>query len=252
MSKKILDAAVVVTFCICLSITSNVEEKCVEGNVIPENNLVAAGVSQILFQNSFTTESDEDTSIERKQIDVVAAQEESAEPQQIDTTEETTVETAEEKTEETTEIIKEADTTKEIQTINEAETIESMQKAGEANRWGISLTEAEIDLLARIVWLEARGESSLGQQAVVEVVFNRMASEIYPNTLYDVLSQKNPVQFCSWKNRDCAMPTEKEYKSVYQVMNGNTSILRSDTLYFSRVALTGNLDVRIGEHSFCY
>lgn len=120
------------------------------------------------------------------------------------------------------------------------------------NRWGIELTEDEIELLAKIVWVEARGESQEGQEAVVEVVFNRMASELYPDTLYDVLSQGNPVQFSSWRLRDTATPTDKEYESIYNVLNGNTNILRDDTLYFSTFMMTSNLDVQIENHYFCY
>jgi len=120
------------------------------------------------------------------------------------------------------------------------------------NRWGIQLTEEEIDLLAKILWVEARGESDAGQEAVVEVIFNRMVSEEFPNTLYDVLSQKNPVQFASWKLRDTAEPTEREYASIYAVLNGETSIVREDTLYFATKRLTRNLDMQIGGHYFCY
>lgn len=124
--------------------------------------------------------------------------------------------------------------------------------AGAENRWNITLTQEEIDLLAKIVWLESQGEPTEGQEAVVEVVFNRMASEKYPDTLYDVLSQGNPTQFCSWKNRERANPTEKEYTSIHEVLNGNTHILRNDTLYFSTEPLTPRLDQKIGGHSFCY
>ena len=60
----------------------------------------------------------------------------------------------------------------------------------------------------------------------MEVVFNRMRSDVYPDTLYEVLSQKNPVQFCSFKNRDRAKPTQKEYDSIQQVLDGKTRILR--------------------------
>ena len=88
--------------------------------------------------------------------------------------------------------------------------------------------------------------------AVVEVVFNRMASDLYPDTLYDVLSQTNPVQFTSWKNRDKAEPTEKEYQSIDNVLHGNTNLLRDDTLYFSTFMMTSNLDVQIENHYFCY
>lgn len=131
-----------------------------------------------------------------------------------------------------------------------AETVETT--TGAENRWNITLTQEEIDLLAKIVWLESQGEPTEGQEAVVEVVFNRMASEKYPDTLYDVLSQGNPTQFCSWKNRERANPTEKEYTSIHEVLNGNTHILRNDTLYFSTEPLTPRLDQKIGGHSFCY
>lgn len=120
------------------------------------------------------------------------------------------------------------------------------------NRWGIKLTEEEIELLAKIVWVEARGESETGQKAVVEVVLNRMVSEDFPDNLYDVLSQKNPTQFASWKLRETARPTEKEYTSIYEVLEGTTNILREDTVYFATRKLTGNLDLKIGGHYFCY
>lgn len=121
-----------------------------------------------------------------------------------------------------------------------------------SNRWGITLTQDEIDLLAKIVWVESRGEPVEGQQAVVEVIFNRMASEVYPDTLYEVLSQNEPVQFCSWKIRDSAEPTEKEYDSIYCVLNGNSALLRNDTMYFSTFPLTDHIETKIGDHYFCY
>ncbi len=120
------------------------------------------------------------------------------------------------------------------------------------NRWNIYLTSDEIDLLAKIVWVEACGEPQEGQEAVVEVIFNRMCSPNYPDTLYEVLSQDHPVQFCSWRLRDTARPTAKEYQSIYQVLYGQTSILRSDTVYFSTFALTPCVDKKICCHCFCY
>ncbi|MBR5127309.1 MAG: cell wall hydrolase [Roseburia sp.] len=141
---------------------------------------------------------------------------------------------------------------------NESESIEVRVNFGDSeekiyqNRWGIQLTEEEIDLLAKILWVEARGESDGGQQAVVEVIFNRIVSEEFPSTLYDVLSQKKPVQFASWKLRDTAEPTEREYATIYAVLNGNTNIVREDTLYFATKKLTRNLDIKIGGHYFCY
>ena len=47
----------------------------------------------------------------------------------------------------------------------------------------IQLTEEERELLARVIWVEAQGECEEGQQAVAEVVLNRMASPDFGNTL---------------------------------------------------------------------
>lgn len=134
----------------------------------------------------------------------------------------------------------------------EAEEVVETETKEYKNRWNLQLSEEEIDLLAKILWVEARGESEAGQQAVVEVIFNRIISEDFPDSLYDVLSEKDPVQFASWKLRDTAEPTEKEYESIYAVLNGQTSIVKKDTVYFATKKLTRNLDLKIGGHYFCY
>jgi hypothetical protein len=118
------------------------------------------------------------------------------------------------------------------------------------NKWGIELMDNEIDLLAKIVYLESMGESDKGQQAVVEVVFNRMIHPEFPNTsLKDVLSQDN--QFSTWDNRNNAKPTQKEYDNINYVLNGNTDILNKNTVYFGTSPHNDKLDVKIGEHYFC-
>ncbi len=224
MNKKILDVTATITFCICLIVTAKIEETNhaqLIREALPEteqNETVTAGVCRVLSEYSFTTESDEETDIAQKEVTVVATP-----------SGENAV----------------AENDKEDEDVKSEENICQ-------NRWNISLTAEEIDLLAKIVWLESCGEPCEGQEAVVEVIFNRMVSDKYPDTLYDVLSQKNPVQFSSWKSRDSAKPTEKEYRSIENVLNGNTTILRNDTLYFSTEPLTSRLDVRIGGHSFCY
>lgn len=145
-------------------------------------------------------------------------------------------------------------TTKETKMEEAAQAVQETpaEQTAPENRWHITLSPDETELLARIVWLESQGEPVKGQQAVVEVVFNRMRSDVYPDTLYEVLSQKNPVQFCSFKNRDRAKPTQKEYDSIQQVLDGKTRILRDDTMYFSTFPLTEHVEVKIGGHYFCY
>lgn len=117
------------------------------------------------------------------------------------------------------------------------------------NRWNISLTNEEIDLLAKIVWLESRGESDEGQKAVIEVIFNRMIHWEFQGTLYHVLSKKN--QFSTWDDRYKSNPTKKEYKNIKAVLNENTNILKLDTVYFSTTPRNNKVDKHIGGHWFC-
>ena len=260
MRKKILDAALLFAFALCLIVTSNIQEEAayvaeLENEAVPLQNQEAepeemqfsAGVAAAISANSFTTESDEKTGIEKKESMIVT----SAYDEKKDVVLVTTSNDSESNLEEETDGSVETNTE-----VSESGQVEEVSGTSQApaynNRWNISLTDEEIDLLAKIVWLEANGEPVEGQEAVVEVVLNRMASDLYPNTLYDVLSQNNPVQFVSWKRRDKAHPTETEYQSIYNVLNGNTDLLRNDTMNFSTYPLTSNLDVKICCHYFCY
>ena len=261
MRKKILDAAILTGFCVGLSVTSNIQENVVytayvaevetekeeetpaleESETKPEQKqeeklMPGAGVALAISANSFTTESDEETGIEKKDVTLVTSSGDSTGELELEEANSEEVETGTELSEDS----------------QLEESLEDSDEAVYSNRWEISLTEEEIDLLAKIVWLEANGEPVEGQEAVVEVVLNRMASDLYPDTLYDVLSQNNPVQFVSWKRRDKAHPTETEYQSIYNVLNGNTDLLRNDTMNFSTYPLTSNLDVKICCHYFCY
>lgn len=236
MRKRILGAAVLFGFIVSLTAASNVKED-VAVKEIPAMEGLAAG--SIRFAHSFTPESDEKTEIKKKESIIVGtAYDDDLMQEKIRNTQEEQIE----EIAQTDQIVQETPTEQEIQT---AQVLPE-------NRWHITLSPDEMELLARIVWLESQGEPVEGQQAVVEVVFNRMRSEVYPDTLYEVLSQKNPVQFCSFKNRDRAKPTQKEYDSIQQVLDGKTRILRDDTMYFSTFPLTEHVEVKIGGHYFCY
>ena len=119
------------------------------------------------------------------------------------------------------------------------------------NRWSVELTEEEYELVARIGMLECGGEPDLGQQAVFEVIFNRVFHEKYPNDVIEVLSQKG--QFSTWKNRNIkrATPTEAIYRNLDLVLAGQTNILPYETVYFSIGAQNKRVQERIGCHVFC-
>ena len=113
----------------------------------------------------------------------------------------------------------------------------------------ISLTAHETELLARIVWAEARGESLDGQQAVVEVVFNRLLSEDFPDTLEEVIYE--PGQFAGTDYLHIADPCDMQYKAIGHALNG-PNILPLEVVFFSVEPQNEFLWGRIGGHAFCY
>ena len=77
----------------------------------------------------------------------------------------------------------------------------------------INLTSEEILLLSKLVTSEARGESYEGQVAVAAVVINRVKDSRFPNSIEDVIYQKNA--FSVVKNGTINMnPTDEAYKAA--------------------------------------
>ncbi len=112
----------------------------------------------------------------------------------------------------------------------------------------LTLTADEIDLIARIVWHEARGESAEGQRAVVEVVFNRVEADNFPDTVEDVIFQEN--QFSSAGYVDSAEPTDEQYQAIEQALY-EEPMLPGDVVYFSQGAENDRVWGVIGGHTFC-
>lgn len=112
----------------------------------------------------------------------------------------------------------------------------------------IEMTDAERDELAAIIWLEARGESAEGQQAVAEVVLNRVISSQFPDNVHDVLHQSG--QFSSIGALGVAEPTETQYAAIEAALYGE-NILPENVVFFSRGAENSNVWGTIGNHVFC-
>lgn len=131
--------------------------------------------------------------------------------------------------------------------IEEPEVMKAEQPAG---RYA-PITEEERELIARIVYLEARGEPAEGQQAVAEVILNRVAAENFPDSVADVIFQENPQQFTTAQLIDEAAPGEAQYAAVDAATSGE-AVLPMDVVYFSREPENGNVWGTIGGHVFCY
>lgn len=116
----------------------------------------------------------------------------------------------------------------------------------------IEISDAEMRELAAIVYLEARGEPFEGQQAVAEVVLNRVLSDEFPNTVHGVIyDTKYGVQFTPYRQVASTTPTETQREAVYNALYGE-SVLDAGVLYFSRGAYNSRIAATIGGHVFCY
>lgn len=118
----------------------------------------------------------------------------------------------------------------------------------------VAMSEDERRELAGIVQLEARNQCAEGQQAVVEVVLNRVISPEFPDTVHDVLHQgegtKRP-QFSTIDNLASAEPVAAQYEAIDAALYG-PSILPEDVVFFSRNGENDRVWGRIQDHVFCY
>ena len=110
----------------------------------------------------------------------------------------------------------------------------------------LSVTEEERELMARVVYLEARGEPAEGQQAVAEVILNRVRDNRFPEVIY----QDAPLQFTVSPLLDQAEPGEAQYAAVDAALHGEP-VLPEDVLYFDTEPINENVWGTIGHHVFC-
>ena len=118
----------------------------------------------------------------------------------------------------------------------------------------ISMTDAERDELAAIIYLEARGEPAEGQQAVAEVVLNRVIRQGFPDSVHEVLHQGEGTavpQFSTIAMLEIAAPTQEQYDAIDAALYG-PSILPDEVVFFSRAGENDRVWGTIGGHVFCY
>ncbi|GBG07920.1 spore cortex-lytic protein [Paenibacillus agaridevorans] len=83
----------------------------------------------------------------------------------------------------------------------------------------VSVNRHELDLLARIIYGEARGEPYAGQVAVGAVVMNRVAHASFPDTVKDVIEQ--PRAFTAVDDGQYYMkPDTTAYKAALDAVRG--------------------------------
>ena len=113
---------------------------------------------------------------------------------------------------------------------------------------GVTLTMDERELLARMVWVEARGEPLEGQQAVAEVVLNRLVAENFQDSVESIIMAQG--QFNSAKFLDKAEPNQTQYEAVERALKG-PYVTPINTVYFGQTPnRNGSVWGWIGGHCF--
>lgn len=118
----------------------------------------------------------------------------------------------------------------------------------------ITMTENELKELAEIIYHEARGESMEGQQAVAEVIFNRVIADNFPGTVHEVIHEgegKKVIQFSTVKLLGTVKPLPEQYMAIERALYG-TTILPEDVVYFSQNGENSRVWGSIDNHVFCY
>lgn len=121
-------------------------------------------------------------------------------------------------------------------------------------------TISETTCLARVIFHEARGQSSKGKTAVAEVTLNRVMSSEYPDSVCAVMQQ--PHQYSGIKkhrvrNNPTAQAAWDESKRIASVvLQRRNTVLSRDVLFFhavtARPAWSRKMQrvARIGGHIF--
>ncbi len=117
-----------------------------------------------------------------------------------------------------------------------------------------NVSQADLDLLARCVYGESRGEPYNGQVAVAAVVLNRVKSSKFPNTIYGVIYQKNAFTAVN-DGQINLTPNQTAYNAARDALGGWDPT--GGCLYYYNPATatsswiwTLTVHIRIGRHNF--
>ena len=114
---------------------------------------------------------------------------------------------------------------------------------------------SDLNLLARLVYAEARGESYTGQVAVAAVVLNRIKSSSFPNTVSGVIYQKGAFSVVN-DGQINLKPNQTAINAAQDAMNGWDPTYGA-IYYFNPNTATNSwiwsrpVTVVIGNHRFC-
>ena len=115
---------------------------------------------------------------------------------------------------------------------------------------GVEPTGEDIYDLACFAWAEAREEPFEVQQAVLEVVLNRIVSKDFPNTVRSVIFADD-LYHAAQNIKYVEEPNLEQYCAVTAALYG-PHILPKDVVYYSRWSVKGKIWGEIGDYVFFY
>ncbi|MBS6477087.1 MAG: spore cortex-lytic enzyme [Firmicutes bacterium] len=125
---------------------------------------------------------------------------------------------------------------------------------GKSSRSKNNVSSANLDLLAKCVYAEARGEPYTGQVAIAAVVLNRVKSSSFPNTVSGVIYQKNAFT-CVSDGQINLTPNTSAYSAAKDALNG-WDPTNGCLYYYNPATATSKwiwslkVELKIGKHSF--
>lgn len=97
-----------------------------------------------------------------------------------------------------------------------------------------SFTANEIDLLQRLVEAEAGGESIKGKIAVANVVLNRIKSSNYPNTMSEVIYQRNQFEVVNLGTINTKVPSVDTIEAVNRALAGEQVVPEGTVIFWAK------------------
>ena len=134
-------------------------------------------------------------------------------------------------------------------------TLEAMGIFNSSSSSSSSSNSSDLNLLARLIYGEARGESYTGQVAVGAVVLNRVKSSSFPNTISGVIYQSGAFDAVS-DGQINLTPNSTAKKAAQDALNGWDPSYGA-IYYFNPATATNKwiwsrpVTVTIGNHRFC-
>lgn len=134
-------------------------------------------------------------------------------------------------------------------------TLAAMGITGTSNSTSSSTSNSDLNLLARLVYAEARGEPYSGQVAVAAVVLNRVKNSSFPNSIAGVIYQKGAFSVVD-DGQINLTPNQTAYSAARDAINGWDPTYGAIYYFNPKTATNGwiwsrPVTVVIGNHRFC-